>query len=171
MRVLRTSNFCGSSPQSNCTVQGHRLITSLQTDCPEKEQGKRSHFAKFYQIYRQKLIPFRKRISINFIFEKYNIPGTVEWFTICVYSMNLWPSLYRAGDYFSTYRWTDSPCRRIILVQVFILSVLAAGVKFRSARLLESSARYSSCAKYRPNVVLPGDFNFKIRHETVYILN
>ena len=85
--------------------------------------------------------------------------------------MNLWPSLYRAGDYFSTYRWTDSPCRRIILVQVFILSVLAAGVKFRSARLLESSARYSSCAKYRPNVVLPGDFNFKIRHETVYILN
>ena len=70
-----------------------------------------------------------------------------------------------------TCRWIDSPCRWIILVHIFILSVLAAGLKFRSARLFESSVRYSAKAKYRPNEVPLGDFNFQIRHKNVDIMN
>ena len=50
---------------------------------------------------------------------------------------------YRAGDYSSTCRWNDSPCRWIV-VHIFILSVLAAGLIFRSAGLFESLVRYSS---------------------------
>ena len=76
-----------------------------------------------------------------------------------------------AGDYFSTCCWTDSPCRWIILVHVFILSVLSPGLKVRSARLFESSEQYSSIAKYRPKEVPLGDFSLKIRHENVYIMN
>ena len=56
-------------------------------------------------------------------------------------------------------------------LHVFILSVLAAGLTFPSAGLFESSVRYSAKAKYRPNEVLLGDFNFKIRHENVDIMN
>ena len=37
-------------------------------------------------------------------------------------------TLSRAGDYFSTCSWIDIPYRWIILVYVFILSVLAAGL-------------------------------------------
>ena len=76
-----------------------------------------------------------------------------------------------AGDYFSTCCWTDSPCRWIILVHVFILSVLAAGVIFPSAGLFESSVQYFAYAKYRPNVVPLGDFNFTIIPENVDIMN
>ena len=83
--------------------------------------------------------------------------------------MNPWPLLYTlqymAKDYFSTCRWTDSPCRSIILVHGFILSVLAAGLIVRSAGLFESSVlQYSSYANYRPNEEPLGDFNFKICH-------
>ena len=58
-----------------------------------------------------------------------------------------------------------------VFVHVFILSVLAAGLKFPSAGLFESSVRNSAKAKYRPNEVPLGDFNFKIRHENVEIMN
>ena len=44
-------------------------------------------------------------------------------------------------------------------------------VRYQSAGLLESSVRYSSYAKYRPNEepVPLEDFNFNIKHENVYI--
>ena len=48
-----------------------------------------------------------------------------------------------------------------------ILSVLAAWLTFPSAGLFESSIRYSAKVKYRPNEVLLGDFNFKIKHENI----
>ena len=54
-----------------------------------------------------------------------------------------------------------------VFVHVFILSVLAAGLKFPSAGLCESSVRYFAKAKYRPNEIPLGDFNFKIKHENV----
>ena len=57
------------------------------------------------------------------------------------------------------------------LEHVFILSVLAGGLTFRSAGLLESSVWYSAKTKYRPNEVPPGDFNFKIMQEKVDIMN
>ena len=57
-------------------------------------------------------------------------------------------------------------------LHVFILSVLAAGLTF-PAGLFESSEqyRYSAKAKYRPNEVPLGDFNFKIKHENVDKMN
>ena len=57
------------------------------------------------------------------------------------------------------------------LEDVFILSVLAGGLTFHSAGLLESSVRYSAKARYRPNEVPLGDFNFKIKQENVDIMN
>ena len=89
---------------------------------------------------------------------KYNMCVLHEPMAITVHT------LYRAGDYFSTCRWTDRPCRWIILVHGFILSVLAAGLILRFAGLFESSVWYSLYAKYRPNEVPLGDFNFKIIH-------
>ena len=57
------------------------------------------------------------------------------------------------------------------LEHVFILSVLAGGLTFRSAELLESSVRYSAKAKYRPNEVPLGYFHFKIKQENIDIMN
>ena len=59
----------------------------------------------------------------------------------------------------------------IIKIHVFLLSVLAEGLTVCSAGLFESSVRYSAKAKYRPNEVPLGDFNFKIRHENVDNMN
>ena len=53
----------------------------------------------------------------------------------------------------------------------FILSVLAAGLIIRSAGLFESSVWYSAKAKYRPNEIPLGNFNFKIIHENVDNIN
>ena len=58
----------------------------------------------------------------------------------------------------------DAERQPLPLEHVFILSVLSAG-------LFESSVWYSAKAKYRPNKVPLGDFNFKIRHENVDIMN
>ena len=57
------------------------------------------------------------------------------------------------------------------LEHVFILSVHAGGLTFRSAGLFESSVQYSAKAKYRPNEIPLGDFNFKIRHENFDKMN
>ena len=45
------------------------------------------------------------------------------------------------------------------------------GTDIPSAGLFESSVRYSAKAKYRPNEVPLGDFNLKIKHENVDIMN
>ena len=42
---------------------------------------------------------------------------------------------------------------------------------YQSTGLFESSALYSSIAKYRPNEVPLGDFNYKIKHENVDKMN
>ena len=54
-------------------------------------------------------------------------------------------------------------------LHVFILSVLAAGLIIRSDGLFESSVRYrySAKAKYRPNEIPLGDFNFKIKPKNI----
>ena len=57
----------------------------------------------------------------------------------------------------------ESSCLHIVSI--------AAGLSFRSAGLFESSVRYSAKAKYRPNEIPLGDFNFKIKHENSDIMN
>ena len=97
------------------------------------------------RIIGQKIHIFGLKICIFAIWSNIYIFGTIQY-SLLLYSKN-------AGDYFST-------CRQNIRIHVFILS--AAGLTFRSARLFESLALYSSFAKYRPNEVPLGDFNFKL---------
>ena len=58
---------------------------------------------------------------------------------------------------------------RQTLQQAVLYQWSTSEVWHQSAGLLDSSVQYSSYANYRPNEALLGDFNFKIKHENVYI--
>ena len=58
---------------------------------------------------------------------------------------------------------------RQTLQQAVLYQWSTSEVWHQSAGLLDSSVQYSSYAKYRPNEEPLGDFNFKIKHENVYI--
>ena len=62
------------------------------------------------------------------------------------------------GHYVNTCRWTDIPFHWIICIYVFLMSVLAAGLIFRSTGLLYSLERHSSIGRSRPEGEQSGQF-------------